>query len=114
MIHIERLIRTEIGIAMISIILGLGVATLFRKVCDGKDCVVFNGPIIGDVVGKTYKYGEKCYQYDIGPIQCDPAKKTIEFTGNGDGEKKEYIDALNANSSYSIKVENKQSGFFGF
>jgi hypothetical protein len=106
--------RTQIGIAMISIILALGIATLFRKVCSDKNCVVFNGPIIGDIVGKTYKYGEKCYQYDIGPIQCDPTKKTIEFTGNDESEKKEYIDALTSNSSYTIKTESKQSGFFGF
>ncbi len=112
--HLERLMRTDIGVAMISIILGLGIATLFRKVCEGKDCVVFNGPIIGDVVGKTYKYGEKCYKYEIGPIVCDSSKKTVEFTGGQDTERIEYMNSISANSSYVVKDENKGNGLFGF
>ncbi len=65
---------------MISIMLGIGLASLFRKVCSDKNCIRFNGPIIGDVVGKVYKHGDKCYQYDIGPIACDKTKQIIDIS----------------------------------
>ena len=59
--NLHRLLNSDLGINMISIILGLGLATLFRKVCTDKNCITFNGPVISEIDGKTYKYGEKCY-----------------------------------------------------
>lgn len=77
--NFKRLLNTQIGIAFISILLGLGLATLFRKVCKDKNCIVFNGPVISDISGKTFKYGEKCYKYDINPTTCDKNKKIIDI-----------------------------------
>ena len=65
---------------MISIVLGLGVASLFRKVCNDKGCIRFNGPIISDIDEKIYKHGEKCYKYDTNPDKCDPKKRTIDIS----------------------------------
>ena len=75
------------GKMMISILLGLGLATLFRKVCTDKNCIRFNGPVITDIQGKTYKHGEKCYQYTSTATTCDPNKKVMDMsveTSNGD------------------------------
>jgi hypothetical protein len=77
--NFKRLLNTQIGIAFISILLGLGLATLFRKVCKDKNCIVFNGPVISDISGKTFKYGEKCYKYDINPTTCDKNKKIVDI-----------------------------------
>jgi len=77
--NVHRLLNSDLGINMISIILGLGIATLFRKVCTDKNCIQFNGPVINEIDGKTYKYGEKCYQYSLMQSKCDPNKKTIDF-----------------------------------
>ena len=44
--HLQRLIYSPFGRYAISIILGLGLASLFRKVCNERNCLVFKGPPI--------------------------------------------------------------------
>lgn len=80
MLNIKRLLNTELGRFFISVIIGLGLATLFRKSCTDKNCIVFDGPVISEVDGKTFKFGEMCYKYELRPSKCDPTKRTIEIT----------------------------------
>jgi hypothetical protein len=75
--NFQRLLNTEYGRNIISILLGLGLASLFRKVCTDKNCIIFNGPIIGDIEGKTYKHGDKCYRYAVNADKCDSTKRVI-------------------------------------
>lgn len=77
--NFKRLLNTELGKVFISVLLGLGLATLFRKVCTDKNCISFNGPVIGDIDGKTYKYGEKCYKYVANAASCDANKKVVDM-----------------------------------
>ena len=84
--NFKRLLNTETGIMFISILLGLGLATLFRKACEGKNCIQFNGPLINEIDGKTYKYGEYCYKYKLSAAKCDSTRKTVEFTNKKDIE----------------------------
>jgi hypothetical protein len=77
--NFKRLLHTPIGVAVISILLGLGLATLFRKVCTDKNCIVFNGAVIGDIEGKTFRYDDKCYKYEATPTICDKNKRIIDF-----------------------------------
>jgi len=83
--NFKRMLNTEIGVAFISILLGIGLATLFRKVCTDKNCIIFNGPVITNISGKTYKYGEKCYQYEPTPTKCDKTKRIIDIASSVDG-----------------------------
>ena len=82
--NFQRLLHTEMGKVCISIILGLGLATLFRKVCKDKDCIVFNGPVISETDQKTFKHGDGCYQYNIESTTCDKTKRIIEISKNID------------------------------
>ena len=77
--NFKRLLYTDLGRIFISIILGLGLATLFRKVCTDKSCIRFNGPIISDLEGKIYKHGDKCYKYSTNTDKCDTTKKQIDL-----------------------------------
>ena len=79
---LERLLHTKMGINMISIVLGIGFATLFRKMCHAKNCIQFNGPILQDIDGKTYKHGEKCYQYSYTSATCQPTKQIVTIKDN--------------------------------
>lgn len=78
--NLKRLLDTPLGKIFISILLGLGLATLFRRACTDKNCIVFNGPIIGDIEDKTFKHGEKCYKYTVAPDKCDTTKRIIDIT----------------------------------
>jgi hypothetical protein len=77
--NIRRLLDTSLGRNMISILLGIGLASLFNKVCKDKNCIVFNGPILSEFDGKIYKNGEKCYKYSLNPDKCDTNKRVIEI-----------------------------------
>lgn len=76
---IDRLLNTAMGKVFISILLGLGLATLFHKVCKDKNCIIFNGPVISEVDGKTFQHGDSCYTYSIAPTTCDKTKQIIEI-----------------------------------
>jgi hypothetical protein len=78
--HLRRLVNSPTGRIIVSIILGIGLASLFYKVCKDKDCIQFNGPVIKKVDGKIFEYDHKCYKYDAVPVTCDPSKKTLPFS----------------------------------
>jgi len=101
MMNPSRLLNTEVGQLFISVLLGLGLATLFRKVCKDKNCIRFNGPVISEVDGKTYQFGEYCYKYELFPTKCDPMKKTVNVN---DSQAK----------TITKQEEKKDSSFFGF
>ena len=76
------------GKIFISILLGLGLATMFKTVCEEKNCIRFAGPVISEVDGKIYKHGEKCYKYDVQSSgKCDETKRILDIKAKQkDGE----------------------------
>tara|TARA_B000000557_G_scaffold231308_1_gene204555 strand:- start:176 stop:388 length:213 start_codon:yes stop_codon:yes gene_type:complete len=64
-----KLLNTDLGRNMISIILGLGLASMFRKVCNNNTCLVIKGPKTAEM-NKYYKIDKKCYKYNPYPINC--------------------------------------------
>lgn len=78
--HLKRLLNTSLGKFFISVLLGLGLATLFRKACNDKNCLTFNGPVISEIDGKIYQHGEKCFQYTSSATQCDAKKQIIDMS----------------------------------
>ncbi len=79
----KKLLNSGTGKIVISALLGLGLATLFNKVCKDKNCIIFNGPVISDFDDKIYQYGEKCYKYKLNPDKCDPTKRIIDVGDKG-------------------------------
>ncbi len=77
--ELKRFFNTETGKIIMSILLGLGLATMFRKTCEGEECLVFKAPSLEDIDEKKYKYGNKCFEYKMNSIICDNKKKTVNF-----------------------------------
>ena len=75
--NIERLLKTQTGQIVLSMILGLGLASLFYKACNDKNCLTFAGPILSEVDGKIYKHEDECYKYKQETVQCDSSKKIV-------------------------------------
>lgn len=86
--NLKRLLNTHLGRIFISIILGFGLATLFRKVCNEKNCINFSGPIISDIEDKIYEHSNKCYTYKLKSDNCDNSKKIVK------------IDSLHVNNEF--------------
>jgi hypothetical protein len=59
----KELMHTNSGQVLISIILGFGLATMFKKVCRGKNCFVVKGPNPSEVAQNYYKIADRCYKY---------------------------------------------------
>jgi hypothetical protein len=78
--NFKRLLNTPTGQILISILLGLGLATLFRKTCADDKCIVFNGPVIEDIEEKTFKHNDKCYKYTSEAGRCDSTKRIIDVS----------------------------------
>jgi hypothetical protein len=77
--YLSKLFHTQTGKIVLSIILGLGLATLFRTVCKDKNCIVFHAPPLEQIEGKIYKYNNKCFQYVPKSAKCDKTKTIVDF-----------------------------------
>jgi hypothetical protein len=78
--HLEKFVHTNTGKIVMSILLGFGLATLFRRVCKNKDCILFHAPPLGDFKDKIYKNGNgKCVKYNYVPTKCSSNSKTVTF-----------------------------------
>ena len=76
----KRFTDTLFGRILISILLGLGLATLFRKVCKDRKCMIFRAPDISNIKDKIFKYNDKCYQYTEKSQSCKTHnKKIVDF-----------------------------------
>ena len=53
--HLEKFVHTERGKIIMSIILGFGLASLFRTVCKDKNCLIFHAPPLDDFRDKIEK-----------------------------------------------------------
>ena len=72
---VSRLLHTNNGRYAISFILGIGLASLFRKVCKDRNCIVFKAPPLEEVTKNTYGYGDKCYTFKEKLTKCNPDNK---------------------------------------
>ena len=76
--HLDRFIHSQPGKYLMSILLGLGLATLFRSVCKGSRCKIMKAPPMEEIDGQIYKMDGKCYEIKTNPITCDPKRKTLK------------------------------------
>jgi hypothetical protein len=79
MVYFGKFVHTETGKLVMSILLGFGLASLFRSVCKGKDCIIFHAPPLEKIQDKVYKSGDKCYKFQAVASKCDKSKKIVDF-----------------------------------
>jgi len=79
LIRFEKFFNSETGKNLMSIILGLGLATLFRESCKSRGCMVYQSPPLDELTSKVYKHDGKCYKFKEESTNCDPKKKKISI-----------------------------------
>lgn len=79
MFNFSKFIHTENGKILMSILLGFGLASLFRTVCKDKNCIIFHAVSLEKIKDKVYKFDNKCYKYNIKPTMCNSDKKIVGF-----------------------------------
>lgn len=77
--HLEKFINSKTGKILSSIILGIGLATLFHSACKGKNCRLYYAPPLKEALDKTFAYNSKCYKYKTESVTCDSSKQIYEY-----------------------------------
>lgn len=78
-LYLGKFLHTERGKIIMSILLGFGLASLFRTVCKDKNCLMFHAPPLDDFKDKIYKSNNKCFKYTPISTKCLTNVKTITF-----------------------------------
>jgi hypothetical protein len=76
---VRKFIQSHYGKMIISVILGFGLSTLFRKSCGEKKCMKFEGPSLEKIKDQVYEHDDKCYTFSPNPVKCSSTKKIVRF-----------------------------------
>ena len=77
--HLGKFIHTDRGKIIMSVLMGFGLACLFRQVCKGRNCRVFHAAPLEEIKDKIYKNKHKCVKYVPVSTKCYPNAKIIDF-----------------------------------
>lgn len=69
MLNVQRMMKTETGVLVASVMLGLGIAGLFKMSCDSRSCLVFKGPDLSEK--KIVNVNGKCYDVAEEIVDCN-------------------------------------------
>ena len=77
--YLSKFVHSKTGKYVMSILLGVGLATLFRSVCKGKNCLIYHAPPLDEIDNKTYYQDGKCYTYTRESVKCSSNRQTVEI-----------------------------------
>jgi hypothetical protein len=77
--HLHKFVHSQSGKYIMSILLGLGLSTLFRQMCLGKDCLKFYAPPLQEIDDQTYIFDDKCFKLHKTAVKCDTKKEVLYF-----------------------------------
>lgn len=78
--NLKKFINSDIGKILASAILGFGLASLFRKTCEHKNCMVFKAPKdLKEIQENIYNYNKECYKFTPSSMKCDKNKKILDI-----------------------------------
>jgi hypothetical protein len=77
--NLSKFINTDTGKYILSMILGFGLASLFRVICKDKNCIIFHAPETDQIEDKIYQHHEKCYKYNNISVKCNPKANSVGY-----------------------------------
>jgi hypothetical protein len=78
--HLSKFVHSVTGRYLMSILIGFGLATLFRQVCVGKDCISYSAPPVEEIDDAIYKFDDTCYKLQKNAVKCDTTKEIVPFS----------------------------------
>lgn len=76
-VNFSKFLHSGTGKYVMSIILGIGLATFFRSVCKGDRCVISYAPPFEEIDDEIYRFDDKCYKFSKSAVQCNYKNKKI-------------------------------------
>lgn len=80
--YLDKFVHSNTGKIVMSILLGVGLASLFRAVCKGKNCRVIAAPPMGEIDNQTYNFDGKCYKLEKQAVKCNSQKTIVTIRSN--------------------------------
>ena len=77
--YLDKFVHSNTGRILMSMILGLGLATFFRSICKGKRCRIVECPPLEEIEDQIYKFDSKCYKLEKNAVKCDNNQKIIKI-----------------------------------
>lgn len=77
--YLDKFVHSNTGKIIMSIILGLGLATFFRAICKGKNCRIIQSPPLEEIEDQIYKFDGKCFKMEKNSVKCDNNKNIIKI-----------------------------------
>lgn len=78
-INFGKFLHTQNGKFIMSILLGFGLASLFRTICKEHNCLIFHAPPLDEFKDKIYKNNGKCVKYNQVATKCSADAKIVTF-----------------------------------
>ena len=76
---ISKLLNSHMGRILLSIVWGFGLSCIFRKVCKGRNCIIYKAPNNNTIKNNIYLFDDKCYKFTKKATRCDNSKKIVDF-----------------------------------
>lgn len=70
MYSMKNLLNIKYIDIILSVIWGLGLACLFKKVCSGRDCIQYTSPDISLITNNIWRKDNKCFKYTTKNVEC--------------------------------------------
>ena len=77
--YLDKFVHSNTGKIIMSMILGLGLATFFRAICKGKHCRIVQSPPLEEIEDQIYKFDGKCYKLEKNAVKCDNSKNIVKI-----------------------------------
>jgi len=68
---INKLLSNDFGCNVISCILGLGLASLFKKICVDDNCLIIKSSSDWDIENKIFQNNNKCFKFKTERTKCN-------------------------------------------
>lgn len=73
-----RLLHRPMVRVVLAILIGFGLATLFRPVCTRASCMNFVG-VAPEDMDAVFAFGDKCYSFMAEKTKCVPSMLTVKI-----------------------------------
>ena len=78
-LQLGKFLHSENGKIIMSLLLGFGLASLFRTICKGKGCLHFYAAPLDKIKDKIYRNGDKCMTFSPVNAKCSLNSKIVSF-----------------------------------
>lgn len=77
--YLDKFVHSITGKYMMSVLLGIGLACIFRSVCKGTECRTLSAPALSELENNIYKFDNKCYKFERNMVACNKNKRIIKI-----------------------------------